>query len=117
MTTVSIVEDNKEYRDALKSVIQDADGFVVTHVYGSAEDAMNIIDQPTNIAIVDIQLPGMNGIELIKHLRQKDITTSFLVCSINDDDESIFNALKSGASGYILKDSRSEQIIDDLNEL
>ncbi|TDH26759.1 response regulator transcription factor [Segetibacter sp. 3557_3] len=117
MKTVAIVEDSREYQNALLSLIENAEGFVVADVYDNAEDAMNMLNNPADIAIVDIQLPGISGIELIKRLTEKSVSTSFLVCSINDDDESVFDALKNGASGYILKESSSDQIVNALNDV
>lgn len=117
MITLSIVEDSREYREALLSVIKDSEDFVVVSIFDNAEDAKDLLNDPTDIAIIDIQLPGISGIELIKYLSGKNASTKFLVCSINDDDESIFKALKSGACGYILKDSNSSQIISALYEV
>lgn len=117
MKTITIVEDNKAFQDALLTVIESAEGFKVSHVYDSAEDGLKIETHPTDIAIVDIRLPGMSGIELIKRLNHKKIPTLFLVCSTFDDDDTIFSALKSGATGYILKHSTSEQIIHALHEI
>jgi len=66
---------------------------------------------------VDIKLPGKNGVELIAAIKEVLPETLCLVCSFYDDDEYVFNALKNGASGYILKDSMPNHIIESLKEL
>lgn len=88
------------------------------HSYPSAETALpHITKHPPRIAIVDIKLPGKNGVELIEAIKERLPDTLCMVCSFYDDDEFVFSALKNGASGYILKDSMPQQIIDSLREL
>ncbi len=77
----------------------------------------HIADHPPQIAIVDIKLPGKNGVELIAAIKEKAPGILCMVCSFYDDDEFVFKALKNGASGYILKDSMPKQIIESLQEL
>ena len=74
--------------------------------------------QPTDIVIADISLPGMRGTELIVRLKDKMPQTQFMVCSIHDDNDTIFEALKCGASGYILKDPvTADEIIKAIHDL
>lgn len=105
MITVSVVEDNDQFRNALEAIIQAQDDFALAGSYESAEKALNgLIENPPDIVITDISLPGMRGTELVVHLKDKMQQTQFMVCSIHDDNDTIFEALKCGASGYILKD-------------
>ena len=105
MITVSIVEDNDQFRDALETIIKAQNEFALIGSFSSAEKAMTeLINKPPDIVISDISLPGMRGTELIVRLKDKMPQTQFMVCSIHDDNETIFEALKCGASGYILKD-------------
>lgn len=67
--------------------------------------------------VVDIKLPGMNGAQLVWHITQQNKDVICMICSLYDDDEFIFSALKNGALGYLLKDSTGEQILDALNDL
>lgn len=113
---VSIVEDNELFQQALINVIQESDAFVLGKVYGSAEAAMQMLKSPPDIAIVDINLPGKSGIELIAELHTKS-GIQFMVCSMYDDDDHIVRALENGALGYILKDASVQQISDALTEL
>jgi len=114
---ISIVEDSIHFQMALKKIIEESEDFLLANVYGSAEAAMDMINNPPDIAVVDIQLPGMSGIELIKEIKKQTPNTQYLVCSIYDDDDKIVTALENGASGYILKESTSAQIKDALLEV
>lgn len=105
MITVSIVEDNDQFRNALETIIGGQTDFALIGSYSSAEKAVSALtDAPPDIVIADISLPGMRGTELIVRLKNKLSQTQFMVCSIHDDNDTIFEALKCGASGYILKD-------------
>jgi two-component system, NarL family, response regulator LiaR len=103
LVKVSIIEDDKHFRESLEHLINGSDQFRIHHSYASAEDALrHIIEHPPQIAIVDIKLPGKNGIELIHVLKNQMPDTQFMICSYYDDNEYIFNALKNGAVGYEL---------------
>lgn len=117
MTTISIVEDSPVFQDALVKIIEESDEFAIADIYSSAEEAMEISVHKPDLAIVDIALPGMNGIELIRKLKARPLPTLFLICSLHDDDDKIVTALESGASGYILKDSTAAQIKEALLEV
>ncbi|HZI52443.1 MAG TPA: response regulator transcription factor, partial [Chitinophagaceae bacterium] len=84
----------------------------------SAEDALfQIKQQPPDIAIVDIKLPGKSGVELIKELKNALPDLLCIVCSYYDSDDYVFSALKNGACGYLLKDAMPSEIIESLEEL
>ncbi len=76
-----------------------------------------MINQLSGIIIVDIQLPGMNGADLVRQITLQNKEVQCMICSIFDDDAFVFKALKNGALGYLLKDSTSDQIITALIEL
>lgn len=119
MITISIIEDNEQFRIGLEAIISSQNDFVLTSSFDSAEKAMAALPQnPTDIVISDISLPGMRGTELIVRLKDKLPQTQFMVCSIHDDNDTIFEALKCGASGYILKDPvTAEEIIKAIRDL
>ena len=105
MIKVAIVEDNDQFRSALETIVDQEKDTTLAGSYNSAEKALiGLMQSPPDIAIVDISLPGMRGPELISRLKDKISQTQFMVCTIHDDNDTIFEALKSGASGYILKD-------------
>ena len=105
MIKVALVEDNDLFRTALEAIVSQEKDLTLAGSFTSAEKALSALAQyPPDIAIVDISLPGMRGPELISRLKDKISRTQFMVCTIHDDNDTIFEALKSGASGYILKD-------------
>lgn len=107
---VSIIEDNIPFQEALQLLVSGCEEFSLGGVYGSAEAAMDLLQHPADIAIVDIQLPGKTGIDLIRQLRQQQCPTQFLVCSMHEEDDKIVSALENGATGYILKDGSANDI-------
>lgn len=118
MITVSVIEDDQSFREGLEMLINDSGYFTTLCCYSSAETALpHIINNPPQIAIIDIKLPGKNGIDVIAAIKQQRPDILCMVCSFYDDNEFIFDALKNGASGYILKDSMPEDIITSLKEL
>ena len=119
MIRVSIVEDNDQFRKALETIITHGKDTTLVGSYTSAEKALTGLEQsPPDVAIVDVSLPGMSGPELIVRLKNKIHQTQFMVCTIHDDNDTIFEALKSGAAGYILKDPvTAEEILKAIRDL
>jgi len=115
---VSIVEDIDEIRDALRVLINGSPNFECVHVYADAEEALkHLSSKDIDIVLMDIGLPAMNGIECMKSLKPAMPKTQFMMCTVYDDDDHIFNALKSGASGYILKRTSPAQILEAISDL
>jgi DNA-binding NarL/FixJ family response regulator len=116
--TLAIVEDLDEVRDGLKNFISLSNGFEVLDTYKSAEEALTGLPakQP-DIVIMDINLPGMNGIECIRQVKDKSPATQFMMFTVYENDEKVFEALKAGASGYLLKNTGLVQLIEALKEL
>ncbi len=105
MIQIAIIEDNDQFRTALETIIQDEDDFKLMGTYTNAEKALQELPGLCpDIIIADISLPGISGIELIIRLRQQLPNCQFMVCSIHDDNETIFEAMKCGATGYIHKE-------------
>ena len=116
--TLAIVEDLDEVRDGLKNYISLDDSFRVLDTYKTAEEAAYEIPglQP-DIVIMDINLPGMSGIDCIRQVKQKVPTTQFMMFTVYENDEKVFEALKAGASGYLLKNTGLPQLITAVKEL
>jgi len=105
MIKVALVEDNDLFRTALETIVSQEKDLILAGSFSSAEKALVALEQtPPDIVIVDISLPGIRGTELVVRLKDKIRQTQFMVCTIHDDNDTVFEALKSGASGYILKD-------------
>src|SRR5215831_8854413 len=118
MITLAIVEDLDEVREGLKQFISLNPEFKVLDTYKTAEEALYEIPRcKPDIVIMDINLPGMNGIECIKQVRNKSTATQFMMFTVYENDEKVFEALKAGASGYLLKNTGLVHIIESLKEL
>ena len=102
--TVSIVEDDAPVRDVLTEWIRGADGFKCVGVYENAEVALAALPQEKpSVVLMDINMPGMSGIECVRRLKPQMLGTQFMMLTVYEDPDHIFKALSSGASGYMLK--------------
>jgi DNA-binding NarL/FixJ family response regulator len=115
--TVTIIEDQREIREGLRLLIDGTSGYRCTGTFGTMEAALQSVITPSpRIALVDIGLPRMSGIEGIPLLRAKHPTTTVLVLTVYNDDDRIFGALCAGASGYLLKKTPPGKLLDALRE-
>ena len=116
--TVSIVEDQEPLRNTLARVINRAEGFKCVSHYGSAEAALEALpnDKP-EVVLMDINLPGMNGVECARRLKQAVPQMQIVMLTVYEDTENIFNALAAGASGYLLKRTTSAELLESLREV
>jgi len=116
--TISIVEDNDKLRGTLAKVIGRAEGFRFVSDYGSAEDALADIPKvKPDVVLMDINLPGMNGVECVRKLKAVLPETQVMMLTVYEDTENIFNALAAGANGYLLKRTPSKEIIEAIREV
>ena len=116
--SVSIVEDTDDIRESLRVLINGSIGFECIHVFPDAEEAVE--KMPANdidVVLMDIHLPGMNGIDCMKKLKPLMPKTQFMMSTVFDDDKHIFGALETGASGYLLKRTSPAQVIEAIREL
>ncbi len=116
--TVSIVEDNEQLRGTLARVIGRAEGFRCLGTYGDAETALEGLpkERPA-VVLMDINLPGMNGVECVRRLKQVAPETLVLMLTVYEDTENIFNALAAGAAGYLLKRTKSAELLEAIREV
>src|SRR5258705_1126373 len=116
--SLAIVEDLDVVRNGLKDFISLSTDFLVVGSYKSGEEALQKLPETKpDIVIMDINLPGMNGIECIKQVKDKSPRTQFMMFTVYENDEKVFEALKAGASGYLLKNTGLVQLIESLKEL
>ena len=114
-TLVSIVEDDASIRQILTEWINRAEGFRCHTVHDSAESALaKLPEEKPRIVLVDINLPGQTGIECVRRLKATMPETQFVMLTVYEDTAHIFNALKAGASGYLLKRTPREELIASL---
>jgi len=116
--SIAIVEDLEEVRDGIAKLIDLDPGFVVTNAFANAEEAiLQLPNNPPDIVIMDINLPGMNGIECIRRIKDKCVGTQFMMFTVYENDEKVFEALKAGATGYLLKKTSPSAIVEALKDL
>lgn len=115
---VSIVEDNNEIRTGLMMIVNTTEELECRQTFTNAEDAIRILPLSCpDIVLMDIDLPGMNGIEAIKKLKEQCKNTLYMMLTVYEDDDKIFNSLKAGASGYMLKKTPPNQLVEALKDL
>jgi DNA-binding NarL/FixJ family response regulator len=116
--TVSIVEDSDKFRTTLARVLDRAEGFRCISNYPNAEDAIKALprDKP-EVVLMDINLPGMNGVECVRQLKQVMPTLQVMMLTVYEDTENIFNALAAGATGYMLKRTPQPQLLEAIREV
>ena len=117
--TVCIVDDNKDIRSALEQIILMTDGYQLTGSFSGAEEALQKIPiiKP-NVVLMDINLgDGESGIQCVKELKPQNPEILFMMCTVYEEDEKIFEALTAGANGYILKKTAPCKLLDAIKEL
>lgn len=115
---IAIVEDNTITRETLKLLLSNHGAFETVETYGSAEEFLeNKTGLQPDILMVDLDLPGMHGTELIQHAKKMFPATEIIVHTVFEDRGNVFTALKAGASGYVLKGNAPNELIDGLISL
>ena len=116
--SVAIVEDNNDIRQALEQIITMADGYTLAGSCINGEEAINKIpDMNPAVVLMDINLGGINGIDCVKILKELYPEILFMMCTVYEEDEKIFEALSAGANGYILKKTTPDKLLLAITEL
>lgn len=115
---VLIIEDDKTIREGFTYLINASSKFNVVSAYSNVEDALpKLTINAPNVILLDIELPGISGIEAIPKIKTLLPRTHILMLTVYDDEELVFKALTNGASGYLTKNSNTEKIIDAIQEV
>jgi DNA-binding NarL/FixJ family response regulator len=116
--SVCIVDDTSDIRLALEEIVRLSNEFNLVGSFSSGEDAVKKIPllQP-NVVLMDINLGGISGIECVRRLKPENKGVLFMMCTVYEEDEKIFEALNAGASGYILKKTSPAKLLDAIREL
>jgi DNA-binding NarL/FixJ family response regulator len=116
--SIAIVEDLDVVRNGLKDFISLSTDFIVIGSFKTGEEALEHLPEiRPDIVIMDINLPGMNGIECIRQVKDKSPGTQFMMFTVYENDDKVFEALKAGASGYLLKNTGLLHIAESVKEL
>lgn len=115
---VSIVEDNHFVRNSIEQVIRTSETCSIADVFSSGEDAVDGLSRnPPDVVLMDIDLGKISGISAVKHLKKQFPNIQFMMCTVHEEADQIFEALAAGASGYVLKDTKPEDLIAAIREL
>jgi len=115
---VSIVEDDAQARKILAGWINRQSGFRLAGDWGDAESAVaDLSARKPDVVLMDINLPGMSGVEAVKHLKPSLPETQFVMLTVYEDADHIYNALAAGATGYLLKETPRQELLNALEEV
>src|SRR5215472_1896939 len=116
--TVSIVEDDAQTRKILAGWISRSSGFRLAGVWGDAESSLaSLNDKKPNVVLMDINLPGMSGVEAVKRLKPLLPDAQFVMLTVYEDADHIYNALAAGATGYLLKQTPRAELLGALEDV
>ncbi|HTJ52130.1 MAG TPA: response regulator transcription factor [Cyclobacteriaceae bacterium] len=115
---VLLVEDDQEIRNSFTLIVNSSQKFTVVNSYSNCEEAIeNINRDKPEIILMDIELPGMNGIQGTKQIKDKSPHIDVIMVTVYEDSELVFEALKAGASGYITKSANYMELLTALEEI
>lgn len=115
--SVAIVEDDAGIRESLAAFLGRAKGVRCVSVYSNAEDALRKLKaEMPDVVLMDINLPGMSGVEATRELKRSRPEARILMLTVYEDNKALFDSLKAGACGYLLKRTASEKIVDAIRE-
>lgn len=117
MIKVLLFEDNSQLREGLSMLINGSDGFEVVAAFNNANTATDEVDiyQP-DVVLMDIDMPGTNGIQALKNIRAVNDTVKVLMLTVFDDNKNVFEAIRNGANGYLLKKTPPGKLLDYITE-
>jgi DNA-binding NarL/FixJ family response regulator len=118
MIRVAIVEDDAVTRRSLSRIVDEARGMHCIAACATGEEALKVLpDLQPEVVVMDINLPQMSGIECVRRLREELPKTQVLMLTVYEDSDSIFRALRAGASGYLLKRSEPDQLLQGIRDV
>jgi DNA-binding NarL/FixJ family response regulator len=118
MTNIVIFEDNTRLRESLKILLEGVEGYSVSGDYENCENAAAIVDeQQPEVVIMDIDMPGVDGIEGLRIIKERSPKTHIVMHTVFEDDERLFKCLCSGANGYILKNTSFFTLLEAIDNV
>lgn len=118
MIKVAVVEDHEEFRSKLVELINEADGFKLVAACPDGPTALKEIPVARpEVVVMDIQLPGVDGVECVRELKASMPGVNFLMLTAYEDSDRLFESLKAGAGGYLLKRTSSVRLLESIQEL
>ncbi len=115
---ITIVEDDPEIRLNLALLINTTEGLICQYTFSNAEEFLTNLDSvDPELVLMDIQLPGMSGIDAVRRLKEKNPEAEALMLTVYQDDKLVFDSLCAGASGYLVKSTPPEKIVESIREV
>jgi DNA-binding NarL/FixJ family response regulator len=116
--SVWLIEDNHAFRNTVARALGRVEGIECTHQFANAEDALDALlgGGVPDVLLLDVELPGQNGIEAVRKIKSISPATRVVMLTVFDDHEKVFKAICAGASGYLLKTSPVDRIVESINE-
>jgi DNA-binding NarL/FixJ family response regulator len=117
MIRILLFEDNPDFVDSFQELIQESEGIELIAVFAQCKDAVHLIKHHVpNLVVMDIDMPGKSGLEGLRMIRAAGLETTIIMLTVFDDNDRVFQAVCSGASGYLLKSSSPEKIVEGIRE-
>jgi DNA-binding NarL/FixJ family response regulator len=116
--TVWLVEDNETFRNTVARALMHVPGIECAHCFPNAEEALDALEAGAvaDVILLDVELPGMSGIDAVRRIRALSPSTRVIMLTVVDSHNRIFNAICAGASGYLLKTSPAQKIVEAIQE-
>jgi DNA-binding NarL/FixJ family response regulator len=115
---ILIFEDNIDLREGLCQLLMLREEYQIVGNFGEASQAKEIVKKCSpDIILMDIDMPGVNGVEAVRQIREQDLTTQIIMLTVFDDNKHVFDALMAGANGYLLKRNVSDRLVLAIQEV
>jgi len=117
--SVWLIEDNHTFRNTIARILNQVQDLGCSRDFSNSEDALEALAQGVvpDVALVDVELPGMDGIEAVRRIKSMSPATRIIMLTVFDDHDKIFKAICAGASGYLLKTSPVEKIVESIRDV
>lgn len=116
-TTIVLADDHRVVRQGLRAVLETEPGFRVIGEVGNGSEVTRLVERlRPDVLVLDLMMPGLNGLEVTRHVRKRSPTTAVVILSMHRDESYVLEALKNGAAGYVLKDSSAEELVRAVHE-
>lgn len=116
--TILLVDDHRLMREGVRRILESAEGLDIVGETDDGHEALALLGRrPARVAVIDLSMPGLSGIPLVRRIRHDHPQTAVLVLSMHSEEEYAMRALRGGASGYLTKDSAAEELVQAVRKV